>query len=216
MQMNKNYRKLLDLYYEFNDFLFQVHGFYLDSIAGFHSLLKHIGEAQKQLQSLSSEANQVSVNEVLESIGFSHSALVGKEYAASGVHFAKTGNVRKRNERNGKNQQFLGAMCLVILYSYWETIFRNKLSEALGLKSKDLLFPIWGDIKTLRHCILHKSRLDKGDIKKIEVLTWFCEGDEVIIDQGKFRNLMVAMLTFGNWIHEQSLPKKGISIPTQS
>ena len=209
----KNYRELLHLFHEFNEFLLQIHGLYLDSVAGFKLIVKYIEEDHVVYKELFKEDKRLSTPKFLDKLTFSHSHMIGEEYASSTVHLGKKGKVKARNIKDGKNQQFLGAMVIVLLYSYWENYFREKLATALGVKTSVLLFPIWGDLKVLRHCILHKSKIENKDIKKIQYLKWFQHGDEIIIDEGKFREIFLSMLAFRNWIHEQSLHRAGIRIP---
>jgi hypothetical protein len=208
--MSKDHRKLLDLFHEFDQFLTQVHGFYLDSVAGFDSLLRHIENEQSYYQNLFKENEELSSIEFLDETSFSHYFLTGGNYAASGVHFSKQGDVKKRNERNGKNQQILGNMCLVMAYAYWEKYLRIKLEGALGLQKDGLKSPIWGDLKILRHCILHRTN---KDLKKLQLLKWFQDDDEIIIDEARFRRIILFLYDFRNWIHSQSLlPNRSIKV----
>lgn len=211
--MTKNYKELLKLHHEFNQFLSDIHGIYLDSILGSQFLFKYIEKENDYYRSFLSK-DAIDIENLLDSLSFNHSHIMGKEFAASGIHFhfTNTGKVKDRNLRDGKNQQYIGKMCIVFLHSFWENHFRKELSDALGINKEDLLIPLWGDITIIRNCILHKKHLDKKGARKIQVFNWFKEGDEIVIDENMFRQIIIAMLTFSNWIHSQSLPKRGITI----
>jgi hypothetical protein len=211
--MNKDYRTLLDLFHEFDLFLRQIYGFYMDSVAGFDFLARHIDAEHEQYRKLLNDDKELSSTEFLDTLSFSHDSIVGGNLAKLSIYFGKKGDIRKRNRRDGSNQQYLGNMCLVMIFAYWETYFRDRLAKALGEKRVELTSPLWGDLRILRICILHKKHIQIEDIKKIQVLNWFETGDKVIINEAKFMRTFLCLLDFRNWIHEQSMPKKGIRIP---
>lgn len=213
--MEKNYKKLLSLYHEFHEFLFRIHGLYLDSIVGFELIAKKIEQEHDYYQNLFKGNAKLSTIQFLDNISFSHSDLLGRETAASGIHFTKKGQVRVRNQKDGSNHLSLGNFCIVIYYSYWETYFRKNMSEAIGIDEKELLIPIWGDLRILRRSILHnKNRLQESDKRKIEILKWVLTSETIIVDQNNFRNILMELLKFRNWIHTQSMPEReGIIIP---
>lgn len=215
--MSKDYRTLLNLFHEFDVFLRQIYGFYLDSVAGFNFLLRHIETEHNYYRELFKNDKELSRTEFLDTLSFSHDRLVDGELARLSIHFGKKGDVRKRNGRDGINQQYLGSMCLVMVFAYWEDYLRGKLANALGIESKDLKSPLWGDMRILRHCIIHKKgMITSADIKKIKLLNLFNANQPTIIDEARFRTIFLYLLDFRNWIHEQSLPKRYIRIPLKS
>lgn len=55
----------------------------------------------------------------------------------------------------GAAPRFLGNMWLVYVYSLWEHRYRGQLATAFKCSPRDITHPILGDLRHLRHDILH-------------------------------------------------------------
>lgn len=215
--MSKDYKKLLDLFHEFDAFLRRIYGLYMDGIAGFDFLARHIETEHNYYRDMFKDKKELSSTEFLDTLGFSHDKFVGGDLAKISIHFGKKGDVKRRNIRNGENQINLGSMCLVMIYTYWETYFRKQLSNALNVKTEELKFDIWGDLRIIRTCILHKKNiLYSDDYQNIKMFKRFKADEEVIIDESIFTEIFLCLLEFRNWVHEQSVPKTYLRIPLKS
>ena len=67
-------------------------------------------------------------------------------------------DVLDRNKMGGRNQRYIGNMCVVTIYQYWDDNYRVKLAKAMGLEHKNCIYAdIFGDIGDLRNSIIHNG-----------------------------------------------------------
>jgi hypothetical protein len=80
----------------------------------------------------------------------------------------------------------------VLIYSFWETRYRSSIAAALGLKDTSSLKVLWfGDLRRLRNDIVHCSgRIQKDTAAKLEVMTHFKEGDEIVLKEDAVHSLV--------------------------
>ena len=88
------------------------------------------------------------------------------------------------------NYRFLGNMALVGLYQYWEGQHRSNVAASVGLQKDDLKAPIMGDLRLLRISIIHHGGIALKDVERCEILKWFSEGDEIFLDEEKFKEII--------------------------
>lgn len=75
------------------------------------------------------------------------------------------------NSRSGSNEQQLCRAIIVFIFTYWEEVTRYACAKALGIEKSELKFPVAGDLRLLRHAILHEHGvLTAAAHRKLEVL----------------------------------------------
>lgn len=94
------------------------------------------------------------------------------------------GNILDRIKPNGPNEVFLARMLLISLYSLWETKTRNAMAAAARVPVSQVTWSVFGDLRHLRHAILHNSAVADARVARAESCQWFKEGDEIIIRRG--------------------------------
>ena len=105
-------------------------------------------------------------------------------------HKTTQGQFKARNAKGGQNEQLLGNLCLVLLYQYWEDFYRGLIADSVGMKKKDLLVPVMGDVHRLRRSIVHHGSIALPDVESCEVLKWFHADEAILIDEPKFRQMI--------------------------
>jgi hypothetical protein len=219
--IKKDFKRLKKLYFEFMNFIKIIHSFYLDSLVGSRFLLKHIDKEQSYIQELfKNDADNANVfgKPIWDVKIFSHEHMFSrlgessKSYGGHRMLQTTLGEVKDRNKPDGQHYLYLGNMCAVMLYSYWECYFRNALTKALG-RTEDIEVPIWGDLRILRHIILHNKGKADSDVKKMEILKWYKVDDMIEISQEKFGKIIQLLYEFGNRIDYESIPRKSYSLP---
>ncbi len=105
-------------------------------------------------------------------------------------HSAPFAEVISRNTKAGNNFRFIGNMCLISIYQYWEDYYRNKIAELLGKEKNELKEPIMGDIRLLRISIIHHKAIALPTIEKCTLLKWYKEGDEIFITKKQFQEII--------------------------
>jgi len=136
-----------------------AYGLYLDATAGFAALVDMITRGQEQAGSTDDNA-------------FFYG--IGPPTDATNVllHQTTLGALKKRIQDGGDNYFLLARLLIVLLYELWETGYRTPLATAAGVPRDQLLVPVFGDLRLLRHEVLHnKGRLTPETLSKLEVLT---------------------------------------------
>lgn len=87
-------------------------------------------------------------------------------------------------------------MCVVALYTFWELRSRHRISESLEIPLNNVRSDLFGDLRWLRHAILHKRGRASGEVEKAKVLIWFKTGDEIAVDRQKLKQIVEAIRSF--------------------
>jgi hypothetical protein len=166
----------------------RVYGAYLDANAGFHIFSERIAQLQAQTV-ISSGLSQ----EHLDNLTFFYGKGDPNEPGAVVQHQVSQGQLKHRNRKNGENALFLGAMSVVSIYQFWEDRFRTEVAAELGIPRHDLKHDILGDLRLIRHAIVHHGSIAKNEIENCALLRWFKEGDEITIDEDRMHELITRL-----------------------
>jgi hypothetical protein len=105
------------------------------------------------------------------------------------LHYCSQGGFKKKNAPGGENPIMAANMCIVMMYTYWEDHYREKIAHAAGLRSKnEIKIDIMDDLRILRNSIIHHNGYVKID-KKCKILTWFKPSDKINVDLGQFAEI---------------------------
>jgi hypothetical protein len=90
---------------------------------------------------------------------------------------------------NGPVETSLGHQWVVFMYALWEHEFRPRLAAAHGCDTDTLTFPLLGDLRLLRHDILHcRAIATTENTGRCEVIGhWFQPGEPIRIGQEHLR-----------------------------
>lgn len=84
-------------------------------------------------------------------------------------------DIRELISRCAKNGLFtteLTKALLCMIYSMWDEIFRHKIAEAYGCEPEKIFCPLMGDLRKIRHCIVHHKSLISESGLNFEYLSW--------------------------------------------
>jgi hypothetical protein len=95
-----------------------------------------------------------------------------------------------RNADCGENATFVGNIALVTIYSYGEDHYRAQIAHARAVTKDEIKSDVMGDIRQLRHSILHNRGLATKEVAACKVLKWFSEGDEIFLSQQMFLQMI--------------------------
>ena len=132
----------------------------------------------------------------------------------------KQGSIKKRICENGQNYVLLGNLCVVSAYSYWEEYLRIEIGIATGILKKGsknsketrkilnqyVKSDFWGDMKHLRHSIVHNDGIANSDISKCKIINWFKPGQKINLNYDRMRKIFLLIGQFRNALHSMSLP----------
>jgi hypothetical protein len=98
--------------------------------------------------------------------------------------------------RDGAFVDTLAKSLLVTIYTEWDERYRGEFAEAIGVNKRQIIFRLMGDLRKLRHRIVHaRSQLRTKDVK-FEVLTWKLSEGELIITESMFAELVKLLGNF--------------------
>ena len=157
--MPRDVAAVLRIAAEFNAEINAAYGLYLDALAGFSALTNMIDKAQRDSGATDDSA-----------FFYSH----GDPGHPSNVllHQTTQGILKTRIQTGGRHYFLLARFVILLLYELWETGYRTPLATAAEIPRERLLVSIFGDLRLLRHEILHnKGCLSAASLGKLEILT---------------------------------------------
>ncbi|WP_350024569.1 hypothetical protein [Serratia marcescens] len=92
-----------------------------------------------------------------------------------------------RCNKNGLFTTELTKALLCMIYVLWDEIYRHKLAEAYGCCSEEIFCPLMGDLRKIRHCILHDKSFVNDNGLAFECLNWALPSGPLIITYEMFR-----------------------------
>ena len=84
-------------------------------------------------------------------------------------HNATQKDYKNRNSSNGRNCKFIGNICLIMIYQYWEDNYREKLAEIFSVNKNDIKSDLFGDISIIRSSIIHNNSIASSKVKKMQI-----------------------------------------------
>lgn len=106
------------------------------------------------------------------------------------AHTTTLGERIGRNACDSENCTFFGNMALVTIYGFWEDHYREKIAETRGIAKDDIKSDVMGDIRHLRHSIIHNIGIATKEVENCKVLKWFNEGDKVFLNEQMFLQMI--------------------------
>jgi len=182
---------------DFESVVTSVYGVYLNSKGGFRLLVKEITEAEeKQLEQLRKTHPECASIEFLDSQPCLYCEGNPNIPGASVLYQCSQGEYKERNSDTGINSRFIGNMCVIAIYQYWEDHFRTEIARNLGKNREDILSDIMGDLRLLRRSIIHHRSIALKEVENCKLLRWFKEGDDIFIDEDKFKDIVSYIKSF--------------------
>ena len=183
---------------KFEDVVTSVYGVYLMSTQGLSLLVKELMNGQLMT------INQFKITHPeLASIQYldSTSYIFGKGDPnlpdSIELYRCTQGEYKERNSERGVNSRFVGNMCVIAIYQYWEDYFREKIASSLGRKSKnELKSDIMGELKILRRSLIHHRGIALKEVENCKLLRWFKKGDDIFIDKNMMQHIIFQIKTY--------------------
>jgi hypothetical protein len=145
---------------------------------------------QKSLLLLKNSPELMTI-EYLDSVSFLYGKGDPNNPASVILHQCTQGEYKQRIDKGGNNYKFIGNMCIVSIYQYWEDYYRSEIANSLGLEKEGLHLSIMGDLRILRRSIVHHKGIALPEIDKCEILKWFKHNEIIFIDEAKMEEIVV-------------------------
>ncbi|MGH6848160.1 MAG: hypothetical protein ACREC0_12215 [Methylocella sp.] len=216
-----DYRRLHELSEQFTQHWQRLQALYLDAVAGFEFVLRHVESEQAEARSFV-RGSELDSQEFQDTRMFTYSDIFSDDFCTSGIHRATQGEVRARNARNGSNFITLGQLCVVSFYDFWNDYLRREYVIAKGYLGRNerndevakrclrehASHDLWGDLYYLRSSIVHHQGIATSDIQKSKLIKWFNPGDLISITPEHMRAIFLALLMYRNDLFKEHLPKQ--------
>ncbi|HGM5034347.1 TPA: hypothetical protein ACKPZU_000078 [Stenotrophomonas maltophilia] len=170
-----------------------IYGMFMDSLRGWGHVRRSIETAAKQ-----AVEGGMTMEQVLRS-KLTHGK--GNPQTGTALHVSTMAERLDACAEGGFNEVILSNLCLVAIYTQWEVHARCAIADALGVRPSDVIAPIFGDLRHMRHCILHAGGVMDERARQLEELKWFKKGDRIVLTQERFHDLIEKLRGFPNPIH---------------
>jgi len=176
---------------EFENFVTSVCGVYWMSIGGYRLLVNEVNANQKrQILQLKVKSPSNANMEFVDSLPCMYCEGNPNLPEAVVLYACSQKEYKEINSENGGNYKFIGSMCLIIIYQYWEDYFRGEIARQLRVNKDEIISDIMGDLRLLRHSLIHHGGVALKEVENCKVIKWFKEGDSIFIDENKFKKII--------------------------
>lgn len=166
-----------------------TYGLFHDAAQGWLAISKTLQQLVELEMQRGMSRNQALLSPLIHGKGNPHDGGVA-------LYESTLGEGISRCAPHGPNEQFLGNMCLVSIYSFWEDKTRGRIADALGITKDDVQSGLFSELAKLRHLILHAGGRADDRVKRFEVLKWFAPGDSIVIDREKLHEVVQLIRRF--------------------
>jgi len=163
-----------DVVREYIAFVNQQVGAYMDALAGFAG---HYARVERQVRRALRSSRRVNPKVDADTVVW---ASYEDPTQPDVIHnrIVRAADYLAINARGGSNEQQHARAVLVFLFTYWEDEIRPRLAACSGVEKNAVQSYIMGDLRTVRHVILHaKSILRPDKHKTLKVLGTFFDVD---------------------------------------
>ena len=177
-----------DIIREYIDFTNEMVGGYMDAMAGFRG---HFTRIQRQVHRVSRPTGKRIENGETVVVYASYEDPSKPDIIHNRIIRAE--DYLEANREGGSNEQRHARAILIFLFTYWEDEIRPRLALAKSTSIKDIRSDIMGDMRILRHAILHaKSVLKPEEHRRLKIVdSMFPPGEVIFVSYDDMHKLFV-------------------------
>lgn len=138
-----------------------------------------------------------------------HRTWIGSDTETSPKFHARidTAECIEKCKSDGYFSNELAKSILCIMYSMWDEIYRHRLAKITGLEAQYIECPLMGDLRKIRHCIIHNKSIVPDNGIRFEALGWrLPPGKELVVTYKMF-------LEFNDGVREDKMRIRGWQLP---
>ena len=222
-----NHQRLLSLFWEFSEYIEDLHTLYLDSLVGYSILHERLQLHQESTKQILGD-HEYATEEFQDTCSIAYRNISNKDYSVVSMSpVMRQGAIKLRVQEDGQNTILIGRQCLVSAYSYWEEYLRIEIGKALGVLpanaianketrkalNEHVVSDFWGDIRHIRNSIVHSNSTANSDISKCKLLKWFKPGEKIVLNHQRMRSIFLLLGIYRNELHALSLPRQTFNVP---
>jgi hypothetical protein len=82
------------------------------------------------------------------------------------------------SEKDGLFSDILAKSIIVTIYTEWDEVYRPKIAAEVETETKNVMCDLMGDLRFIRHCLIHKKSIVDKNCTKFKILTWSLYADQ--------------------------------------
>ena len=166
----------------------ELYGHYLDSTTGFAANERIVADSQRRpLAGLQPDVNR-------DDLSFHYGNGDPNDPKSRVLHRTTQGAYKARNAKGGANHIRAGQLLLVLLYEYWESVHRSNIAMAFGIDRDALKVPFVGDLRLLRHDVIHHRGIVRPETaKRLKVISGFPPDAAITLSGEQVEDLIVGL-----------------------
>ena len=162
---------------EYIDFINQQIGVYMDALAGFEGHRTRVGRQVHRVNRATKIPKDQNGETVV--VWSCYEDPTKPDIILNRV--IKADDYVAANSIGGVNEQQQARSFLIFLFTYWEDEIRPRLFSAKDVELNEIRSDIMGDLRILRHAILHaKSIVRKDEYNRLKKLQHMFQADKVV------------------------------------
>ncbi len=121
------------------------------------------------------------------------SLLIGDCHPSEGSYHGSMniGKYLDAAQKNGAFSDTLIKSFITTIYSVWDEYYRHLIANECNVEQKSIKSDLMGDIRLIRHCIVHKKSVVTDEGQRLKVLQWNLVPGDLVISQSMFMALIV-------------------------
>lgn len=139
-----------------------------------------------------------------------HQSWIGRDLPNNPKFYARVNTLdcAQKCTKDGFFSNMVAKSLLCTMYSLWDEDYRHRIANATGHEAAYLQYPLMGDLRKIRHCIIHqKSIVPEGGFK-FEVIKWQLKPGSLKITLDMFLELNGLIRGKGMTINGFDMPPK--------
>ena len=97
------------------------------------------------------------------------------------LHSTTLGSVKRRLEDNGFDLTQAAHATIISIYHLWDEKYRVALAAEVNKDPNDINVDILGDLRLLRHSLIHNKGIAAADVSRCKIVTRFQPGDLIAL-----------------------------------
>lgn len=186
---------------EFREIIDAIYGTYLDACDGFTRVRARAVEMGEEcarfyedVKTKRPELSQLSFGG--SEFSYGRSAAADDQSRYHHMHQVSIETLIRRNAEGGSNFQFIGNVCIVTLFQYWEDHFRLLFAQDLGVQKKQIQVPLFGDLRSYRNAIIHYHGVATTEVEEVVLLKGPRRGEPILLHRNLFEEIIDGILEF--------------------
>ena len=179
--------ELVDEFWEKVD---SIYGVYLDGVEGFQDIHDKTKSTFENTARQVEEKAGFKMNPEQIIRGFPRLVKPEEKGKTKALHQVNFHARMERNQPDGNNTIYIGQVCLVSIYQFWNDHYRKKIAKCLGYKTNQLQVNLFGDLKNIRDSIIHNNGLAINRVKNNAVITAFSPNQLIMVSKKYFEHIV--------------------------